>query len=158
MVTIKRQGMLEYCGQGRDSREFLPHPCTNAEPRLHYCIYGPSRRRRILVTTTPSRLRPPSAAGRAQDMKARRPITNTLPRCHVYKQPLPCRITKGSGERRELPTVVSTGPGPETHAFWGDRLYKSSAVAEMGDRGHNRHRSKRGGCCAPFAVSSKKLN
>ena len=35
---------------------------------------------------------------------------------------------------------------------------KSSAVAEMGDRGHNRHGSKRGGCCAPFAVSSKKFN
>ena len=28
---------------------------------------------------------------------------------------------------------------------------KSSAVAEMGDRGHNRHAPKRGGCCAPFA-------
>jgi len=34
----------------------------------------------------------------------------------------------------------------------------SSAVAEMGDRGHNRHGSKRGGCCAPFAVSSKKFD
>jgi len=29
---------------------------------------------------------------------------------------------------------------------------KSSAVAEMGDRGHNRHGPKRGGC-APFAES-----
>ena len=30
--------------------------------------------------------------------------------------------------------------------------YNSSAVAEMGDRGHNRHGPKRGGwCCAPFA-------
>jgi len=28
---------------------------------------------------------------------------------------------------------------------------KSSAVAEMGDRGHNRHGPKRGGCCVPFA-------
>jgi len=32
--------------------------------------------------------------------------------------------------------------------------YKSSAVAEMGDCGHNRHepkrRKRRGGCCAPF--------
>ena len=28
---------------------------------------------------------------------------------------------------------------------------KSSEVAEMGDRGHNRHGPKRGGCCAPFA-------
>ena len=27
----------------------------------------------------------------------------------------------------------------------GDRLYKSSAVAEMGDRGHSRHGPKRGG-------------
>jgi len=32
-----------------------------------------------------------------------------------------------------------------------DRLYKSSAVAEMGDRGHKRHGPKRGGCCARFA-------
>ena len=30
-------------------------------------------------------------------------------------------------------------------------LDKSSAAAEMGDRGHNRHGPKRGGCCAPFA-------
>jgi len=29
--------------------------------------------------------------------------------------------------------------------------YESSAVAEMDDRGHNRHGPKRGGCCAPFA-------
>jgi len=28
---------------------------------------------------------------------------------------------------------------------------KSSAVAEMGDRDHNRHGPKRGGCCTPFA-------
>jgi len=27
---------------------------------------------------------------------------------------------------------------------------KSSAVAEMGDRGHNRNGPKRGGCCAFF--------
>jgi len=27
---------------------------------------------------------------------------------------------------------------------------KRSAVAEMGDRGHNRHGLKQGGCCAPF--------
>jgi len=32
-----------------------------------------------------------------------------------------------------------------------DFVNKSSAVAEMGDRGHNRHGPKRGGCCAPFA-------
>jgi len=31
---------------------------------------------------------------------------------------------------------------------------KSSAVAEMGDHGHNRHGQKReGGCCAPIAES-----
>jgi len=29
--------------------------------------------------------------------------------------------------------------------------HKSSVVAEMGDRGPNRHGSKRGACCAPFA-------
>ena len=29
--------------------------------------------------------------------------------------------------------------------YLGDRLYESSAVAEMGDRGQNRHGPKRGG-------------
>ena len=29
-------------------------------------------------------------------------------------------------------------------------LYKSSAVAEMGDRGHNRHGPKRGGAAVPL--------
>ena len=28
---------------------------------------------------------------------------------------------------------------------------KSSPVAEMGDRGHNRHGPERGACCAPFS-------
>ena len=36
--------------------------------------------------------------------------------------------------------------------------YKSSAVAEMGDRGHNRHGPKRGGCCAPFAGAGTPSN
>jgi len=32
------------------------------------------------------------------------------------------------------------------------KINKSSAIAEMGDRGHSRHGPKRGGrCCAPFA-------
>jgi len=31
--------------------------------------------------------------------------------------------------------------------------YKSSAVAEMGDRGHNRHGPKRGGLLCPFRGS-----
>jgi len=34
--------------------------------------------------------------------------------------------------------------------FLGDCLYKSSAVAEMGDHGHNRDGSKRGGLLCPF--------
>jgi len=29
-------------------------------------------------------------------------------------------------------------------------ILELSAVAEMGDHGHNRHGPKRGGCCAPF--------
>ena len=33
----------------------------------------------------------------------------------------------------------------------GDHLYKSSAVAEMGDRGHNRHGPKRG-CAVPCSA------
>ena len=31
---------------------------------------------------------------------------------------------------------------------------KSSAVAEMGDRGHNRHGPKRGGCAVPLSCSA----
>jgi len=31
------------------------------------------------------------------------------------------------------------------------KITKSSAVAQMGDRGHDRHGPKGGGCCAPFA-------
>ena len=38
-------------------------------------------------------------------------------------------------------------------------LYKSSAVAEMGDRGHNRHGPERGGgCCAPFVGAGTPSN
>jgi len=38
--------------------------------------------------------------------------------------------------------------------FYNDNTNKSSAIAEMGDRGHNKHGPKRkGGCCAPFAGS-----
>ena len=35
------------------------------------------------------------------------------------------------------------------------KLDKSSAVAEMGDRGHNRHGPKRGECCATSAERSE---
>jgi len=39
--------------------------------------------------------------------------------------------------------------------FLGDRLYKSSAVAEMGDRGHNRHGPKIGwGWACPVSRGS----
>jgi len=31
---------------------------------------------------------------------------------------------------------------------------KSSAIAEMGDRSHNRHGPKGGGCCPPLAEKS----
>jgi len=36
----------------------------------------------------------------------------------------------------------------------GDRLYKSSAIAKMGDRGHNRHGPKRGGGAVPLSRSA----
>ena len=36
--------------------------------------------------------------------------------------------------------------------------YKSSAVAQMGDRGHNRHQTKSGGCCALFRVAGSPSN
>ena len=49
--------------------------------------------------------------------------------------------------------VVDTLRNATTASFRtdNDSHYKSSAVAEMGDGGHNRHGPKRGGCCAPFA-------
>jgi len=34
-------------------------------------------------------------------------------------------------------------------------IYKSSAVAEMGDRGHNRHGPKRGGGAVPLSRSAE---
>jgi len=43
---------------------------------------------------------------------------------------------------------------PSRQQFLGDRLYKSSAVAEMGDRGHNRHGPKRGGGAVPLLRSA----
>jgi len=40
------------------------------------------------------------------------------------------------------------------HMHMAEKKKKSSAVAEIGDRGHNRHgRKEGGGCCAPFADS-----
>jgi len=36
----------------------------------------------------------------------------------------------------------------------GDSLYKSSALAEMGDSGHNRHRPKKGVLHCPFRGGS----
>jgi len=40
-----------------------------------------------------------------------------------------------------------------------DTADKSSAVAEMGDHGHNRHGQKRGGgCYAPFAEAATPPN
>ena len=50
--------------------------------------------------------------------------------------------------------LVSTHPYHYWHLFitsYFKLLDKSSTVAEMGDRDHNRHEPKRGGCCAPFA-------
>ena len=44
----------------------------------------------------------------------------------------------------------------ELHIFCY-RYNKSSAAAEMGDRGHNRHGPKMGGCCAPFAGDGPRL-
>jgi len=41
----------------------------------------------------------------------------------------------------------------KAHALYSalfQKINKSSAVAEMGDRGHNRYQPKRGGYCAPF--------
>ena len=43
-----------------------------------------------------------------------------------------------------------TGSGTHPSPWPYGRLDKSSAVAEMGDRGHNRHGSKRGGMLCAF--------
>ena len=60
-----------------------------------------------------------------------------------------CASNKGcaytSGTRHIIPLT------PRRQVLCQPYHYKSSAVAEMGDRGHNRHGPKRGGCCAPFA-------
>ena len=45
-----------------------------------------------------------------------------------------------------LLTAAQLYQTPHFKRLLGDSLYKSSAVAEMGDRGHNRHGPKRGGC------------
>ena len=38
----------------------------------------------------------------------------------------------------------------DTQNTFSRNLYKSSAEAEMGDRGHNRHGTKRGGAVVPL--------
>jgi len=51
---------------------------------------------------------------------------------------------------------TQTGSPPTKGPNAGGIVYKSSAVAEMGDRGHNIHGPKRGrggASCAPFADS-----
>ena len=40
----------------------------------------------------------------------------------------------------------------KTHSNINRKMDQSSAVAEMGDRSHNRYGPKRGGCCAPYAI------
>jgi len=47
----------------------------------------------------------------------------------------------------------------DMHLNWKykSKMNKSSAVAEMGDHGHNRHGPKRGGCCAPFTWAGPHL-
>jgi len=57
-----------------------------------------------------------------------------------------------------LPVVIHCNVASIRMELSARFINTSSAVAEMGDRGHNRHGSKRGGCCAPFAVSSKPEN
>jgi len=53
--------------------------------------------------------------------------------------------------RSPLRSPIRDHPLPLQPIFLRDRVYKSSAVAEMGDRGHNRHWPKRWGRAAvPF--------
>ena len=63
------------------------------------------------------------------------------------------------GRRWSRPHCARRGPSfhPQKRAeppifgpFLGDHLYKSSPVAEMGDRGHNRHGPKDGALLCPF--------
>jgi len=53
-----------------------------------------------------------------------------------------------------LTVIQSTAPTGDTQMSCAN---KSSIVAEMGDRGHNRHRPKRGRAnCAPFARGERR--
>jgi len=63
---------------------------------------------------------------------------------HCWQKSRSCSST----EYRPMAVATRREPSPPYH-------YKSSAVAEMGDHGHNRHGPKRRGCCAPLA--GKKL-
>jgi len=68
-----------------------------------------------------------------------------------------CSFVRLSTPASSLKNVDITQQLLFIHSLWqGINLNlncnKSSAVAEMGDRGHNRHGPKRrGGCCTPFA-------
>jgi len=73
-------------------------------------------------------------------------------KCSVIDKLLSRRTDGRSKSNAKICGVTFTR---RSSAFLGDRLYKSSAVAEMSDRGHNRHGPKTGGgCCAPFAGGS----
>jgi len=55
------------------------------------------------------------------------------------------------GRSKSKAKICGTLSHGRSRAFLGDRLYNSSAVAEMGDRGHNRHGPKRGGAAVPLS-------
>jgi len=67
-------------------------------------------------------------------------IGRTVLQAVAQKRPTVCQVYKYCF------AVLQTG----THDY---KHNKSSAVAEMGDRGHNRHGPKKGGCHVPFAES-----
>jgi len=63
------------------------------------------------------------------------------------------KITKFTANRKNIKIEYNRQQdnAPVTlYSFLGDRLYNSSAVAEMSDRGHNSHGPKRGGVLCPF--------
>ena len=58
----------------------------------------------------------------------------------------------GVGARLYMYDVVVKSSRSLSHLLMSS-CNKSSAAAEMGDRGHNRHGpQRRGGCCAPFRL------
>ena len=68
----------------------------------------------------------------------------------MYKQKLVCKVSQRLFMKSFITDSLCVGKECPSHHIYEN---KSSAVAEMGDRGHNRHGPKRGGVLCPFRGS-----